>query len=245
MRIGVFGAGRLGGAIADEARAQGLLAWQATRQGPPEERVDCVVEATVSSAVEGRLAWALERRVPLVIGTTGWSIPDLAARIGDRIAVVVAPNFSLGVALVARFTRVLAGFAALDPSRDPYVLEHHHQRKHDAPSGTAKMLARTVLDACPRKTEWTVGGPLAAHQLSVGVIRAGSTYSSHVVGVDAPGEVIEVHHAARSAAVFAQGALAACRWASDPSHPRRGLFSMDDVTRDLLEPLFGAPTRHP
>lgn len=244
MRLGVFGAGRLGGAIADEARAQGLLAWQVTRAAPPEGRVDCAIEATVAQAVEARLAWALERGVPLVVGTTGWSIPDLAARVGDRIALVLAPNFSLGVALVARFTRVLAGFAALDPSRDPYVLEHHHQKKHDAPSGTAKMLARTVLEACPRKTEWTVGGPLAPHQLSVGVLRAGSTYSSHVVGVDAPGEVIEVHHAARSPAVFAQGALAACRWATDPAHVRRGVFTMDDVTRDLLEPLFRAPPRH-
>lgn len=242
MRVGVFGAGRLGGAIAEEARAQGLLAWQVTRQPPPSQpSVDCAVEATVAEAVEGRLAWALDRRVPLVIGTTGWSIPDLAARVGDRIGVVLAPNFSLGVALVARFTRILAAFAALDPSRDPYLIEHHHQRKHDAPSGTAKMLARTVLEACPRKTEWALGGPLAPHQLSMGVVRAGSTYSSHIVGVDAPGEVLEVHHRARSAAVFAQGALAACRWVTDPA--RRGVFTMDDVARDVLEPLFRAPGR--
>lgn len=235
LKIGVFGAGRLGGAIAAEARARGALAWNVTREAPPEGAVDAAVEASVAEAVPARLAWALERGVPLVIGTTGWSIPALAERVGERIGVVVAPNFSLGVALVARLARVLGGFAALDPSRDPYVLEHHHQRKHDAPSGTAKMLARTIMAACPRKTEWTLGGPVAPHQLSVGVVRAGSTYSSHVVGVDAPGEVIEVHHAARSAAVFAQGALAACRWVQG----RRGVFGMDDVARDLLDPLFG------
>lgn len=238
LKIGVFGAGRLGGAIAGEARAQGALAWNVTREAPPLAddggAVDAAVEASVAEAVPGRLAWALERGVPLVIGTTGWSIPDLAERVGQRIGVVVAPNFSLGVALVARLSHVLGAFAALDEARDPYVLEHHHQRKHDAPSGTARMLARTVIAACPRKTEWTLGGPVAPHQLSVGVVRAGSTYSSHVVGVDAPGEVIEVHHAARSAAVFAQGALAACRWVQG----RAGVFTMDDVARDLLDPLF-------
>jgi 4-hydroxy-tetrahydrodipicolinate reductase len=243
LRVGVFGAGRLGGAIAAEAQAQGALAWNVTRQAPPDGPLDAAIEATVAAAVEARLTWALGRGVPLIIGTTGWSIPDLRERVGDRIGVVLAPNFSLGVALVARLTRVLAGFAALDPTRDPYVLEHHHARKHDAPSGTAKMLARAVLEGCPRKTEWTLGGPVAPHQLSVGVLRAGATYSSHTVGVDSPGEVVEVHHAARSAAVFAQGALAAARWVQG----RRGVFSMDDVSHDLLEPLFkvsvAAPSR--
>lgn len=239
LQVGVFGAGRLGGAIAAEARALGALAWNVTRAAPPAGPVAAAVEASAADAVPGRLAWALERGVPLVIGTTGWSLPDLAERVGQRIGVVLAPNFSLGVALVARLTRVLGGFAALDPTRDPYLLEHHHQRKHDAPSGTAKMLADTLIAACPRKTEWALGGPLAAHQLSVGVVRAGSTYSSHVVGVDAPGEVIEVHHAARSAAVFAQGALAACRWVQG----RRGVFTMDDVAADLLDPLFQPPRR--
>jgi 4-hydroxy-tetrahydrodipicolinate reductase len=241
MRVGVFGTGRLGGAIADLARARGQLAWQVSRAAPPDDPVDAVVEATVAAAVEGRVAWAVDRGVPLIIGTTGWSLPDLAARVSDRTAVVVAPNFSLGVALLTRLTRVLGAFAALDPARDPYLLEHHHARKHDAPSGTAKLLARTLLEACPRKREWTVaaGGPIGAHQLSVGVLRAGATYSSHTVGVDAPGEVLELRHEARSAAPFAEGALAACAWAKG----RTGVFSMDDVARDLLDPLLSAPHR--
>lgn len=234
MNVGVFGNGRLGAAIAAEARAQGALAWQVTREAPPAEPVDAAVECTVASAVDARVRWALDRRVPLIIGTTGWSIPDLQQRVGDRGCVVVAPNFSLGVALVTRLTAILGRFAALDSLRDPFILEHHHARKHDAPSGTAKMLARTLLAACPRKTEWSLGGPVAPHQLSLGVVRAGSTYSSHVVGVDAPAEVIEVRHEARSAGAFAAGALAACRWAQG----KRGVFTMDDVAKDVLDPLF-------
>ncbi len=233
MKVGVFGKGRLGAAIAQAAGP--ALMWQVTRDDPPDWDVDVVIEASVGAAVERRLAWALAHEVPLVIGTTGWSIPDLHERVGARIGVVLAPNFSLGVALVRRLAAVLGRWAALDPARDPYLWEHHHARKHDAPSGTATMLAATLLAHCPRKTTWAQGGPLSPEQLSVGVLRAGSTYSAHTVGVDAPGEVIEVRHEARSALPFGEGALVAARWVRD----RRGVFTMDDVAGDVLDRIVG------
>lgn len=234
MRIGLFGSGRLGTAIA--AAAGGHLAWQVTRQPPPALAVDCAIEASSGAAVGDRLNWALATGVPLVIGSTGWSLPDLQARVGDRIGVVVAPNFSLTVALYARLTRILARFAAQSPERDPYIVEHHHAGKHDAPSGTAKLLAETILAACPRKRSWVIPhqGKLAADQLSVSPIRAGTTYSSHIVGIDAPGEVLELHHAARDATPFADGALAAARWIAG----RTGVYRMADVAADLLDPIF-------
>ncbi len=68
----------------------------------------------------------------------------------------------------------------------------------------------------------------------VASVRAGATYSSHWIGIDAPAEVLEVRHEARSAAAFAQGALAAADWVRG----RRGVFAFDDVARELLEPLF-------
>lgn len=231
-RIGLFGKGRLGSAIA--AAAGHDLAWQVSRQAPPATPVDVAIEASSGAVVADRLAWALQRRVPLVIGSTGWELPDLRATVGDRIGVVLAPNFSLGVALLRRLSLALARFAALDPRRDPYLIEHHHARKHDAPSGTAKMLARTLLDGCPRKRTWALGGPLDADALSVAVVRAGSTYSEHRVGIDAPAEVIELTHTARSAAAFADGAMAAARWITT----RKGVFTMDDVSKDVLDPLF-------
>ncbi len=231
-RIGLFGRGRLGSAIAAAAGPQ--LAWQVTREAPPPVPVHAAIEASSGAVVAERLQWALERRVPLIVGSTGWDLPDLRATVGDRIGVVLAPNFSLGVALLRRFSLALARFAALDATRDPYLIEHHHARKHDAPSGTAKMLAQTLLDGCPRKTGWRLGGPLTADSLSVAVVRAGSTYSEHRVGIDAPAEVIELTHTARSAAAFADGALAAARWIQG----RSGVFTMDDVAKDVLDPLF-------
>ncbi len=231
-RIGVFGRGRLGAAIAAAAGAR--LGWNVSREAPPAGPLDAAIEASSGGAVAARLAWALEHRVPLVIGSTGWRLPDLADRVGDRIGVVVAPNFSLGVALLRRLSLALARFAAQDEHRDPYLIEHHHARKHDAPSGTARLLADTLLAGCPRKRGWQLGGPLAHDQLSVAVVRAGSTYSSHTVGVDAPAETIALTHTARSAGAFAAGALAAADWIVG----RVGVFTMDDVAAATLAPLF-------
>jgi 4-hydroxy-tetrahydrodipicolinate reductase len=232
VTIGIFGRGRLGNVVAEAAGSS--LAWHVAREMPPATRVDAAIEASSGAAVEARLVWALETRTPLIIGSTGWDIPDLAARVGDRIGVVVAPNFSLSVGLMRRLTTVLGRFAALDPTCDPYIVEHHHARKHDAPSGTARLLANTLLEACPRKTSWAVGGPLAPEQLAIAVIRAGTTYSTHTVGLDQPAEVLEVHHASRSAAAYAQGALTAARWVLG----KTGVFPFDAVAADVLDPLF-------
>ncbi len=231
LRIGLFGRGRLGSAI--EAEAGDALSWQVDLGESPSGPVDVVIDASVDEAVEEHLAWALETGTDLVIGATGWVMPDLETRVAGRIGVLVSSNFSLTVALMARLSTVLGRFAALDPARDPYVMEHHHRLKADAPSGTAKTLAAAVMAGCPRKTEWTLATP-APHQLSVGVLRAGAEFGTHTVGLDAPAEVLELTHKARSRAPFAQGALQAARWL----HGRKGVFTMDDLATDLLDPMF-------
>lgn len=235
MRIGVFGKGRLGSALAAEAGPE--LAWQVAREAPPAGSVDAAIDASAAVAVPARIEWALATGSNLLIGTTGWNLPDLRDRVGDRIGVIVAPNFSLTVALYARLSLVLARYAALSAECDPYLVEHHHARKHDAPSGTAKQLAATLLKGCPRKTEWVIpaiGALVHPHQLNVSSIRAGHTYSSHVVGLDSPGEVVELSHAARSARPYAAGALVAAHWLQG----RKGLYSMDQVAAEVLDPLF-------
>ena len=236
MRIGIFGRGRLGSAIASVGGD--AVIWRLGRDETPpaEAKVDVAIDASTGAAVEGHLGWALKEGTPLVIGATGWSVPDLKDRVGNQIGVVVAPNFSLSVALYARLSLILARFAALDPARDPYIVEHHHARKKDAPSGTAKLLAGVILKGCPRKTQWTLQGPgdIKEHQLSVSSIRAGHTYSSHIVGIDAPAETLELHHASRSPMAYADGALRVAEWVKD----RKGVFTMDQFCQEALDPLF-------
>jgi 4-hydroxy-tetrahydrodipicolinate reductase len=236
MKIGMFGRGRLASAIATLGGDQ--IAWKLGKSDPlpAPPGVEVAIDASTGAAVEGHLTWAIEHGVDLVIGATGWSIPDLKERVGDRIGVVTAPNFSLSVALYARLSLVLARFAALDPGRDPYIVEHHHARKKDAPSGTAKLLANVILKGCPRKTEWVIPGPgdVKEHQLCVSPIRAGHTYSSHIVGIDAPAETLELHHASRSAMAYADGAIRVSEWLRG----RKGVFTMDQFSEETLDPLF-------
>ena len=235
MRIGVFGRGRLGSAVAREAGT--AMVWQVGREAPPDIPVDVAIEVSSGDAVAARLEWAMARRTPLVIGSTGWELPDLEVRVGERIGVLAAPNFSITVALVLGLAKIVGRFAAADERRDPYIIEHHHARKKDAPSGTAKLLAATLLEACPRKSEWVIPNaqaPVAPHQISVSPVRAGVTYSSHVVGIDAPGEVLEIHHASRDASPYARGAITAAHWIIG----KKGVFTMQDVARAELAPLF-------
>jgi 4-hydroxy-tetrahydrodipicolinate reductase len=236
--VGLFGRGRLGSAIA--AAAGERLAWSLGRgdRPPDEPRVAVAIDASVGVAVRDHLDWAVDHGVDLVIGATGidMEIESLKARVSNRIGVVVAPNFSLGIALYARLALVLARFAAAAPNTDPYIVEHHHARKRDAPSGTARMLAGVVRKGFPAKTSWTSPGTgeLRPDQLNVSAVRAGHTFSSHVVGIDAPAETIEIHHASRSAAAYAHGALAVADWVRG----RRGLFSFNDFAEERLAPFF-------
>jgi len=235
MHIGVFGKGKLASAIVAEfGEASDLeLAWQVDHTDPTPTGTDIAIDATVAEAVEGHLDWALTTGTDLVIGATGWTIPNLNDRVGDRIGVLVAPNFSLTVALFQRLAAVLARYSALTAVLDPYVLEHHHRLKADYPSGTAKMLAQAVIDNHPGKHEWTLGSATPG-QLSIGVLRAGSEFGMHVLGLDGPAEALEIRHQARNRAVFAQGALQAARWISG----RKGVYFFGDLASEVLDPLF-------
>jgi 4-hydroxy-tetrahydrodipicolinate reductase len=235
MRLGLFGRGRLGSAIQAAAERQEdiEIIWSVDQGETPSSRADVAIDASVSEAVEGHLDWALATGTPFVIGTTGWDIPDLEARVADRIGVLTASNFSLTVALMARLSLVLGRYAQLDASRDPYLFEHHHRLKADAPSGTARTLAAAVMQGCPRKTAWSLDSALP-HQLNIGVLRAGSEFGLHTVGLDAPSETLEITHHARSRAPFAEGALAAARWLQG----HKGLFTMEHLAAAILNPLF-------
>lgn len=241
MRLGVFGRGRLGTAVAAAARAAGWdVAWTLGRAEEPPAPVDVALDASVGGAVAAHLGWCVERRVDYVVGATGFDLPDLRARADARIGVVVAPNFSLTVALAARLSAVLARYAATESRFDPWVAEKHRPSKRDAPSGTARMVAETMIAELPRKTAWRLAdreGAFAPHELSIGVLRAGYGAGELSFGLDAAEETLEVRHEARGPGAYASGALAACRFVRG----KKGVYSMDDVARDALDPLFAAP----
>jgi len=158
-------------------------------------------EFTLPASAPQRVEELVRAGIPTVCGTTGWdstAMKQLAAERG--VPLLVAANFSIGIAvmrrLVAEASRALLPFAEFEPG----ILERHHSRKKDVPSGTAKLLAATIAEAR--------GG--AAPQ--VVALRQGGQPGEHVVVFDGADESLEIAHRVRTRKVFAAGAVAAAEW---------------------------------
>ncbi len=254
MKIGIFGRGKLGRAVASEieAAARGaasgedagaaprepddipVLEWIIDQGEQPGGPVDVALDASASGAVQPHIDWALAMGTNLVIGTTGWRIDGLPELVGDRIGLLVSPNFSLGVALAKRLARALGEYAAITPDADLAVIEKHHNRKVDAPSGTAKALIAALREGCPRMDGYILG-QAEPGKISVGVVRVGHEVGYHEVLLDSEYETISIVHQARGREVFARGALRALLW----MRGRKGYFDIDDLAADLLGPGAG------
>lgn len=156
---------------------------------------DVIIDFSTPAGLLGLLAQA---RVPVVSGTTGVALPDVA------IPFLHAANFSLGVAVLARLVRQAA--AAL-PGYDVELVELHHKHKRDAPSGTA---LRLVEGLGPRVDGRT--GPRVPGEIGVHAVRGGDIVGEHRVYLCGPGERLELAHVATHRGLFAAGAVAAARW---------------------------------
>lgn len=178
--------------------------------------VDVAIDFSQPDAVADNLRQLAARKVSVVIGTTGWQEHerDLRALAGQAdIGVLAAANFSLGMHVFAVVVEQAARRFGTLNRVGAWIHEAHHERKIDAPSGTALMLKKVMEDA----------GYLAGIDMSS--TRAGSIPGMHEVGFDGPAETVTLTHTVRDRSVFAHGALEAARWL----HGRRGWFTMRDM----------------
>ncbi len=194
---------------------------------------DVAIDFSHPAATRATLRACREARKPLLLGTTGLG-PDAEAELdaaSGELALLVAPNTSLGAALLTELTRIAA--RTLPSSFDIDVLELHHRLKRDAPSGTARALA----SAAQRARDDASAGPAAADperraaavraegEIGVASLRAGAIVGEHTVLFCGAGEELALTHRARDRGVFARGALSAALWLS--SRPR-GRYEMRD-----------------
>ncbi|MEJ7137851.1 4-hydroxy-tetrahydrodipicolinate reductase [Amphibiibacter pelophylacis] len=171
--------------------------------------------------------------VKMVIGTTGFE-PDELARIqaaAQQIAIVMAPNMSVGVNVVLRLLDQAA--RALSTGFDIEIIEAHHRHKVDAPSGTALRMGQVVADALGRDLEECavygregITGERDPSTIGFATVRGGDIVGDHTVLFAGTGERIEITHKSSSRATYAQGSLRACRFLQDRDS---GLFDMFDV----------------
>ena len=194
---------------------------------------EAVIDFTTPQAGVRHAELAAENATALVIGTTGHGAAQLAAieAAAAKTPIVLAANMSLGVNLLARLVEQVA--RALDPDFDIEVLEMHHRRKVDAPSGTALALGRAAaagrggdLDDVARRVRDGHTGARPRGEIGFATLRGGDVVGDHSVIFAAEGERIELAHKASSRAIYARGAIKAALWAS--AQPP-GLYGMTDV----------------
>jgi 4-hydroxy-tetrahydrodipicolinate reductase len=216
----VGAAGRMGKTVVDFAKTDPKIDIVAQCDlGDPIEPAmnscDVVIDFSHPDAITEICGSALNHGKCLVIGTTGHS-PEQRRKIEEAahsLPIVFASNFSVGVNVLFWLTRKAAEL--FGPDSKPEIIETHHKMKKDAPSGTAKTLAKILKTAREMKNE-----------ILIQSIREGDVVGEHVVIFSGPGERLELKHRATSREIFARGALRAAQWIIGKPP---GLYSMQDV----------------
>jgi 4-hydroxy-tetrahydrodipicolinate reductase len=196
-------------------------------------KADGLIDFTVPKATVALAAVAAEAGLVHVIGTTGFS-PEGEAAIkaaSVKAVIVKSGNMSLGVNLLAALVKRVA--KTLDEEFDIEIVEMHHNRKIDAPSGTALLLGRAAaegrgvdLDKTSVRSRDGHTGARKAGDIGFATLRGGSVVGEHNVIFAGPAERIELGHRAEDRMIFARGALKAALWARGR---KPGLYTMADV----------------
>ena len=180
-------------------------------------------------ALELALTAAKERGLNVVLATTGHTEEEKAAivKAAEAVPVFFAANFSLGVALLIDTAKQVA---AAMPEAEIEIIEKHHNRKLDAPSGTALAIANALCEVRPDATV-VMGrngyGKRTSEEIGVHAIRMGNIVGEHEVIIGTPNQTITLKHEAHDRALFAEGALAAAEFLCK-GHPA-GLYGMADL----------------
>jgi 4-hydroxy-tetrahydrodipicolinate reductase len=237
MRLAIIGDGKMARAIAELSAERGHEV--VAMLGPDQNRGGSGISVTglndpqvameftePDSAVANAVA-CVRAGVPVVIGTTGWyaNLPVIvseAAKSGTPV--LWAPNFSLGIAVLAAAVELVGTALRGSSAFDVHLVETHHAAKKDRPSGTAAMLASETGRALGRAVEVTS-------------VRVGHVPGTHEIIFDAPFEQLRFVHEARDRRVFADGALRAAEWLRQQRGGR--VFTMKDVVNAIQHATDG------
>jgi 4-hydroxy-tetrahydrodipicolinate reductase len=223
--IAIIGDGKMGQAIRELAQAKGwrvaaLIGERESAGGSGITRsalgnADVALEFTEPKAAAANITAALRAGVPVVAGTTGWydQLPAVTQIANDAgTALLWSPNFSLGVNVLIELARYAGTLMRPLEEFDAHIVETHHSKKKDAPSGTAVAIGKAASEGLKRAIPTTS-------------VRTGSVPGTHELIFDGLYEQISLTHVARDRRVFAEGALAAADWLVG----KRGVFTMRDV----------------
>ncbi|MFR3727944.1 4-hydroxy-tetrahydrodipicolinate reductase [Lacrimispora sp.] len=193
---------------------------------------DVIVDFASAKAVDGLLDYSMEKKIPVVVCTTGLSEDQIKRieEISGHVAVLRSANMSLGVNLLMKLVKDAAQILAV-AGFDIEILEKHHNKKLDAPSGTALALADSINEAMDQEYHYVydrsqVRKARDKKEIGIQAVRGGTIVGEHDVIFAGKDEVVTFNHTAYSKAIFAQGAVSAAKFLAGKGP---GLYSMKDV----------------
>jgi 4-hydroxy-tetrahydrodipicolinate reductase len=196
---------------------------------------DVLVDFSNAAFFDKVIAFACERSMPAVIATTGLddAQKDLLNHAAQKIPVFFSANMSLGVSLLTQLAKKAA--AVIGADSDIEIVEMHHNRKLDAPSGTALMLADAISSELPTQTEYvydrhSVRRKRTKNEIGIHSLRGGNVVGEHEVIFACGNEIIKISHSALSRGIFAAGALNAAAFITKM---QPGLYSMNDLVSSI------------
>ncbi|MCL2078513.1 MAG: 4-hydroxy-tetrahydrodipicolinate reductase [Oscillospiraceae bacterium] len=198
-----------------------------------EQKSVALVDFSSPAALKGLLEYGIFSNIPLVLCATGYNAEqqDAIEMASKKIAVFRSGNMSIGINLVVDLIKRAA--AVLGEDFDVEIIERHHRRKVDAPSGTALMLANAAASSLPYDAKLVyererVRKPRDSHEIGISAVRGGTIVGEHEVIFAGQNEIIELRHSAQSRDIFAAGAIKAAKYIVNQPP---GLYSMEDVLR--------------
>lgn len=193
-------------------------------------QADVLIDFSHPAALSSLLSFCVTRNIPAVFATTGYTDEqlneiDVASK---SIPIFRSANMSLGINVVLELIKKAA--SVLD-GYDIEIVERHHNRKVDSPSGTALMLADAAASALSHDSEYvydrhSVRRPRGKQEIGISVVRGGTIVGDHEVIFAGHDEVIEIQHHASSREIFANGAVKAAKFIVNKEP---GLYSMSDL----------------
>ena len=242
MRVIVNGAGgRMGKAItamiekSPDIQIAGLVDTFVTGEGLVSSldqcgEADCIIDFSNHAGTGELMAYAVEKKLPVVVCTTGHTQKELQEISGaaKEIPVFHSGNMSVGIALL---TSLAKQTAAMFPDADIEIVESHHNQKLDVPSGTALMLYKAVQEARP-DCQAVIGrhenGKRQKKEVGIHSLRMGNTVGIHEVIVNTGTQIITLKHEAQDRSLFAEGALTAAAFLTAR---KAGLYDMKDLVK--------------
>ena len=194
-----------------------------------KEEVDVAVDFSTAAAADELLAYCARTQTPCVLCTTGLSEAQLAGaeEAAKSTAILRSANMSLGINVLLELVKKASSI--LGNNYDIEIVERHHRRKVDAPSGTALMIADAAAQACSHETQYVFERHSAHHsrdkkEIGISSVRGGTIVGEHEIIFAGHDEIVEIKHTALSREIFAQGAVAAAKFIASVEKP--GLYDM-------------------